>query len=290
MLASACECHCTASARCSYSHISCHFRISPQIQLRSRTMFLEVMSRVFWISGLPRFLDLLRRTVFRPILYMCTWKPGLIRVTLMKIAYNICMRPSEILCIARAIELKRPCRLLVFGLGNDSMFWSLLNRCGKTVFLEDHPVWFGRVTSLNPSIKAFLVEYNTILIEWNELLKHPEYLRMDFPENIGNELWDVILVDGPVGWKKTAPGRMKSIFAAGNLGTASADVFVHDCNRKMEQVYSDRYLGSDNLVRQVGKLRHYRFSESPYYQIPSDSADNSDLLMESCSGFPVTAV
>ena len=253
-------------------------------------IFLEVVRRVFWISGLPRFLDLLRRTVFRPILYMCTWKPHPISVTLMKIAYNICMRPGEILCIARAIELKRPCRLLVFGLGNDSMFWSLLNRCGETVFLEDHQVWFSRVTSLNPSIKAFLIEYNTILAEWDELLKHPEFLRMDLPENIRKKSWDVILVDGPVGRKNSAPGRMKSIFAAGNLRTASADVFVHDCDRNIERVYSDRYLGADNLDRQIGKLRHYRFSECPYYHIPSDSADDSDLMIKSCTGIPVTAM
>jgi glucuronoxylan 4-O-methyltransferase len=253
-------------------------------------MFLEVISRVFWISGLPRFLDLLRRTVFRPILYMCTLKPGLIRMILMKIAYNICMRPSEILCIARAIELKRPCRLLVFGLGNDSMFWSMLNRYGKTIFLEDHAKWFNRVTYLNPSINAFLIEYNTVLIEWHELLNHPKYLRMDFPENIMKESWDIILVDGPVGWNNAAPGRMKSIFAAGNLRTTSTDVFVHDCNRKIEQVYSDRYLGENNLVRQVGKLRQYRFSDSLCHPISSDSAENSNLMIKSCSDIPVTAV
>ncbi len=258
--------------------------------VRRRMTLIEAIRRVFWKSGLPRFLDLLRRTAFRPILYLCTVKTGIIRVTLMKIAYNICMRPSEILCIARIIKARCPCRLLVFGLGNDSLFWSLLNRCGETVFLEDHPVWFSRVTSLNQSINAFLIEYNTILIEWHELLAHPEYLRMDFPEDIGKNSWDVILVDGPVGWKNTAPGRMKSIFAAGNLRTSSADVFVHDCNRKMEQVYSDRYLGRDNLVRQVGKLRHYRFSDRPCHTIQSDSSENLELMIKSCSGIPVTAV
>lgn len=251
---------------------------------------IEAIRRVFWKSGLHLFLDLLRRTAFRPILYLCTGKTGIIRVALMKIAYNICMRPSEILCIARAIEAKRPCRLLVFGLGNDSMFWSLLNRCGETVFLEDHPVWFSRVTSLNPSIKAFLIEYNTVLIEWHELLARPEYLRMDFPECIENNPWDVILVDGPVGWKNTAPGRMKSIFAACNLKTLSADVFVHDCNRKMEQVYSDRYLGKNNLVRQVGKLRHYHFSDQSCDPIQSDLSVNSELMVRYCSDIPVTAV
>ena len=112
---------------------------------------------------------------------------------------------------------------------------------------------------------------------------------MDFPEDIEKKKWDAILIDGPVGWKNTAPGRMKSIFAAGNLRTSSADVFVHDCNRKVEQVYSDRYLGNDNLVRQVGKLRHYRFSDRSCDPITSDSSVNSGLMVESCSGIPVTA-
>lgn len=248
---------------------------------------LEAISNLFWKSGLPRFLDLLRRTVFRPIMYLCTGKPGIIRITLMKIAYNICMHPNEILCIARTIKTKQPCRLLIFGLGNDSMFWSLMNRCGETVFLEDHPVWFSRVTSLNPSINAFLIKYRTVLLEWRELLKHPRYLQMDLPEDIEKKTWDVILVDGPVGWNNTAPGRMKSIFAAGNLITSSADVFVHDCNRKIEQVYSDRYLGKNNMVRQVRKLRHYHFSDQPCYPIPSDSVANSESMIKSCSSIPV---
>ncbi len=255
--------------------------------VRSQMTLLEAASIVFWKSGLPRFLDILRRTAFRPILHLCAGKPGIVRMTLMKIAYNICMHPNEILCMARVIEEKRPCRLLVFGLGNDSMFWSLMNRCGETVFIEDHPVWFSRVTRLNPSINAFLIEYKTVLIEWRELLNYPEFLRMDFPEDIGEKQWDVILVDGPVGWNNSAPGRMKSIFAAGNLRNSSADVFVHDCNREMEQSYSDRYLGRDNLVRQVRKLRHYRFSRCPYNPIPSDSSINSNLIKEPCSGIPV---
>ncbi|MBN1213321.1 MAG: hypothetical protein JXA92_12170, partial [candidate division Zixibacteria bacterium] len=35
----------------------------------------------------------------------------------------------------KTIQKKAPCKFLVFGVGNDSIFWSLLNQNGTTVFL-----------------------------------------------------------------------------------------------------------------------------------------------------------
>ena len=48
---------------------------------------------------------------------------------------GIQMHANELFFIARTI--KAPMNFLVFGMGNDSPFWSSLNRRGRTVFIED---------------------------------------------------------------------------------------------------------------------------------------------------------
>jgi glucuronoxylan 4-O-methyltransferase len=87
---------------------------------------------------------------------------------------------------------------------------------------------------------------------------------MELPDEVGSREWDIILVDGPRGWRDDQPGRMKSIFAASRLIGRPGDVFVHDCERAVENVYSNKFLGHENLKRQLdgssGLLRHYRLA------------------------------
>jgi hypothetical protein len=51
------------------------------------------------------------------------------------------------------------CRLLVFGLGNDTPFWNQMNSEGRSTFLEDDRSWFEKITQAFPSIEAYLVAY-----------------------------------------------------------------------------------------------------------------------------------
>ena len=51
-------------------------------------------------------------------------------------------------------------------------------------------------------------------------------------------LWDVVLVDGPMGWDVHFPGRMQSIATAAQYSSANSTVFVHDCHRELEQLYA----------------------------------------------------
>ena len=53
---------------------------------------------------------------------------------------------------------------------------------------------------------------------------------------------------------------MQIIFTAATLVAPGGDVFVHDCNREVERRYSEHFLLRQNLLRQVGKLRHYRMA------------------------------
>jgi len=171
---------------------------------------------------------------------------------------GIQMHSNELFLIARAI--RAPVNFMVFGMGNDSIFWSSLNRRGRTVFIEDQAEWFNRVKQENPSLEAYLVDYGTKLEEGMRLIDHPERLAMDLPPDIRRTEWNVILVDGPAGYEDGTPGRMKSIYEASRLIRPGGSIFVHDQERAVESAYSDRYLLRRNVVAEVkgrALLRRY---------------------------------
>jgi Polysaccharide biosynthesis len=166
--------------------------------------------------------------------------------------------------MAVTIKRKAPCRLLIFGLGNDGLFWHKLNRGGVTVFLEDNLDWYNKITSRSYYLNAFLVNYHTKRGDWRVLLDSPALLEMTLPERVENEAWDIILVDAPQGTSDQTPGRMKSIYLASRLVKNLGDVFVHDCHREEEVVYSTTFLKKENLVTEIkspgGFLRHYHIT------------------------------
>lgn len=217
----------------------------------------SIRRTLLWNSGFTGLMDTLRETVFRPALEVSLNRPGRLPILAVKLLHNFCMRPGEIQRISRVIRRRRPCSLLVFGLGNDSTYWRRLNRGGRTVFLEDDRAWMNRLTARDPELEAFFVEYGTFLSQWRELLHDPSRLQMYLPTAILDREWDVLLVDAPKGLKESSPGRMKSIFIASVLRAPDADVFVHDCNRQVESSYAARYLGNEQLKEKAGRLNHY---------------------------------
>lgn len=166
---------------------------------------------------------------------------------------------EEYTTLSKMVERKRPCNLLIFGVGNDSSLWLKLNQGGQTVFIEDNKQWFDTITKKLPNINVLLVNYNTIRRNYLTLLHNPEQLELTLPSNILNTKWDIIFVDAPNGYSDTSPGRMKSIYTASKLANVSGNthVFVHDCDRKVEKLYCDTFLSSKNLVDSIDKLRVY---------------------------------
>lgn len=182
--------------------------------------------------------------------------------------------PQQVAFILKDISYrKRPFTFLVFGLGEDSALWRWSNPTGRTVFLEDQRMWFDRGSGSDPGIEAYMVEYQTKLSQAGELLDRPDRLEIELPDALEGVLWDVILVDGPSGDTGYAkypnnpepPGRMCSIFMSSRLAAPGCDVFVDDCERAIERIYVDRYLGKRNLVsglRSRTLLRHYRLGQT----------------------------
>lgn len=184
--------------------------------------------------------------------------------------------------------------LLVWGLGNDSPFWNTATS-GTVVFLEDatwdtnlipSPTdsktqirWFDLVTQQHPELQAYTVQYTTRNTPdqreyfrnnpdvWNESLNME-----DLPDVVWNTVWDVILVDAPLGHKDTGPGRFQSIYMTRQLvqrsfellleqGALDVDndravhVLVDDYERPLEREFSQ--LVYDRApVRVVSRLKY----------------------------------
>lgn len=166
---------------------------------------------------------------------LCAAFPRPTIIQLMRLLNGIHLNSVELEPVIKSIKRRMPCNLLVFGLGNGSQFWALLNRRGRTIFLEDNEYWYKDILQSDPTIRAYLVNYQTRRSQWQNLLDTPNLLEMSLPEEIELMSWDIILVDGPNGFEDENPGRMKSIYLASRLASQTGEVFVHDCDRPLEQ-------------------------------------------------------
>ncbi|MFA5759346.1 MAG: hypothetical protein WC942_08345 [Clostridia bacterium] len=145
--------------------------------------------------------------------------------------------------IAGRVYQRRPCNLLVFGVGYDSVTWLNINSGGETIFIEDNIHWMNVVRENLPDIEIIHYTYPTVHSQWKLLLDQKDKLLMNLPKWMFEIDWDVIFVDGPSG---TGPGRMQSIYTTSVLAKEKTDIFVHDYHRQIETAYCDKYLGNMN--------------------------------------------
>ncbi|MDE5073206.1 MAG: glycosyltransferase, partial [Trichodesmium sp. St5_bin8] len=199
----------------------------------------------------------------------CSNQTGLLTEYNRRIIELVDSNPGQLLkeeysYITNIVINRKPSNFLVFGVGKDSKFWIEVNKNGETIFLEDSRDWLNQVKAYCPQIKAYLVEYGTTRKQWLDLLEQYrqgiDSLLMILPEKITQTKWDVIFVDAPAGYSDEVSGRMKSIYLAAKLAlnSGNTDVFVHDCDRQVEKIYSSYFLKNENLVTQVKKLNHYK--------------------------------
>jgi len=167
---------------------------------------------------------------------------------------------AEYTQVRDAILARAPGRVLVFGVGRDTPLWMDANRSGTTVFLESVPKWIDHCQRESPDADVRRVQYRTRRFQWRWLLRRPERLVLDLPDEVPETAWDVIFVDAPKGKRWISPGRMQSIYTASALakGSGETDVLVHDCDRRVEGAYCDVHLADTELVAVIDSLRHYR--------------------------------
>jgi glucuronoxylan 4-O-methyltransferase len=203
---------------------------------------------------------IVKRVLGPPALRLAVLFPHRKTLWLMCFLNRFLTSPQQVNCIFETIKKRRPCHLLIFGLGQDSAFYHSMNRGGRTVFLEDNQDWIQAITTRYPQLEAYRIRYKTTLSEWRQYLQSPEAYKTELPDGISGVRWDIIFVDAPNGYMEHQPGRMESLRIASALVNTPGDVFVHDCNREVEDVFSTHFLKAENLAEEVENLRHYAFS------------------------------
>ena len=176
---------------------------------------------------------------------------------------GIQLQEEQLRLICKTLKQKQGANFLVFGVGHDSIFWTLSNPNGRTAFLEDNQLWQSKIKIKYSELEVYHVQYDTIRSQWKELIDDPASLELNIPTKLRNIQWDVILVDAPAGGElPNVPGRMKSIYMASQLIKPKGHIFVHDCNREVERNYCDKYLTPANFIQKVGHsnldLEHYQ--------------------------------
>ncbi len=193
------------------------------------------------------------------MLALCSHYPTMPLIALVRCLMGVQISAAELQLVARVLNRRRPCNLLVFGVGRDSGFWRRLNLGGTTMFLEDVREWLDEARRSDPQLNGLAVVYETHRAQWRSLLTRPDLLEMQLPRAVTDVDWDIILIDAPAGNNDSSPGRMQSIYAAAQLAAKRrrTDIFVHDCHREVEQAYSDRFFGRACMQAQVVTMRHY---------------------------------
>jgi uncharacterized protein (TIGR01627 family) len=166
--------------------------------------------------------------------------------------------------ILNLIEKLSPCNMLVFGLGNDSALYTKTN-LGYTLFIEDDPFWISKTKpKLSGNFEIFEYKYNTIVRKWINYLNNEnilDILKLKFSNQSQNEIlynthWDIVLIDGPVGYGDDSCGRMIPISTTYSLN--KKHILIHDCDRVVENIYTRVFFG--NKFKTLDRMRIYWLS------------------------------
>ena len=164
--------------------------------------------------------------------------------------------------------------LLVWGLGYDSIYWNTVTT-GTVVFLEDgdtktnlvpnpNPTasnnnqkkmvrWYDSMMYQHPQLQAYTVNYTTqnsvSQLEyytnnkdsWEEQL----YIR-DLPDIVvSTTAWDVIIIDAPLGYPKTGPGRFQSIYMTKQIAKRTLTL-LSSMQQTLSEMQSNKNHGDDD--------------------------------------------
>lgn len=151
------------------------------------------------------------------------------------------MTLQEYVNIASIIYRRRPCYVLVYGVGNDSELYINTNQGGVTVFVETDLSWIHHTKDRLPHAN---IVHHTFPTTVQDSIDNQCTTPHETPAYIHFHPWDVIVVDAPFGGILSAPGREFSIKEAANhlsQSTKYVDVFVHDVNRPLEIMACDKF-------------------------------------------------
>jgi len=138
-------------------------------------------------------------------------------------------------------------KMLVFGLGYDSIMWYKANN--NTYFIENNDEYIKLNINEIPSDHIIKYEYK-ITCKRSISLKDYEIEKFFIPEKI-LELapFDIILIDGPEGWSENKPGRLIPCYWSTLLSKPRTLIYIDDSSRKLESYCIKKYFS--NKVKEI---------------------------------------
>lgn len=215
------------------------------------------------------------------------------------------MEKEEYLFFMQYVRDHAPQKLLVWGLGVDSIVLDLLNYGGETLFLEPDQNWIEILQEAAPGQTLHVVNFdentfNTTVASYQEFLASPHRADTIGPLQ-GQPCWETVLVDSPMGGTGTATPSA-DVGRAVPMYTALADftrcktegrypenrevsLFVHDSNRPLEDNVAQALFGTDELKREVGpkKLRQYCVWSCSTSNSTAAAIDNLESIVDELS-------
>lgn len=169
------------------------------------------------------------------------------------------------------------CNVLLFGLDSSVSFWLKTNYKGKTVFLNDDFAKIERVRNKYQNVSIYPVTYHTQLRRDKDKYKEKEDwagLLMQLNPDVRDEIWHVVIVDGPAGHCLQCPGRFQSLYMSSILKRSpDALTVVDDCERPVDATFALQFFGKQALFLAVPRNRflglhptvqcYYRSDNSP---------------------------
>jgi hypothetical protein len=138
-------------------------------------------------------------------------------------------------------------KMLVFGLGYDSKMWYEGNH-KNTYFIENNDQYIQLNKNDIPDNNIIKYDYK-ITCESSFKLIDEEINTFEIPEYLLKlSPFDIILIDGPEGWKQDKPGRLIPCYWATLLSKNGTLIYIDDSNRLLESFCIEKYFSNKNKI------------------------------------------
>jgi len=148
-------------------------------------------------------------------------------------------------------NFKPETKMLVFGLGHDSKMWYGGNK--NTYFIEN----IKEYISLNKDIPDDNIiehQYNNINVKKSFTLSDADIEKYIVPDKLKDLApFDIILIDGPEGWRDDKPGRLVPYYWTTQLSQPGTYIYCDDSSRALEAHCITKFFGDKE--KQVFKYK-----------------------------------
>ena len=131
-------------------------------------------------------------------------------------------------------------KILVFGLGYDSKMW--YNKNKNTYFIENKDEYIKLNENDVPKNNIIKYEYKNLTVKNSFKMKDNDVVQYTIPENLKKSgPFDVIIIDGPEGWRHEKPGRLIPYYWASKLSLKGTIIYGDDSSRKLEKYCINKF-------------------------------------------------